>query len=495
MYTELLLGIDAGTTAIKVAAYDTDGRSLARSTVPFELETPSPQRVELEAELYWANTCTALRDVVRQLGKRSREIRALAVSSQGETFVALDERGKALRKAIVWLDNRAVEEAARIRRAFATEAYYATTGLPTCEASWESAKILWLREHEPEVFRRAASYLLVHDFILYRLTGRRVTEPSVSFSNGFMDFRGATWWREMVEFVGIRLDQLPEPMLSGALVGALTPAAAAETGLSTATEVYTGALDQICGAVGAGNIAPGLVTECSGTALALVAVSNDVKFDPKRQMPVVRHPNPGRYCLLPYSQTAAVVLEWFRDNFAQGEAFDRLVQEAMRVEPGAEGLVCLPHLAGSTTPIFNPHARGVFSGFTLRHSRAHFVRAILESVGFMLREHIENLRTAGLQVGKIRSIGGGARSDDWLQIKADICQLPIERVEEDEAATLGAAVIAGVGAGVLTSFEAAVESLIRVADRIEPRSELGARYNTAFRAYREAFDRLYDLPR
>ena len=478
-----LLCIDAGTTAVKVSLFDERGQMVASSPQEYSLLTPAEDYVELQAEVYWQSSISGIRDVLAQRNVLPDEILAVGVTSQGETFIPVDQAGEPLRNAIVWLDNRAGAETQAMASDLDLDAFYEITGLPEIIPTWPACKILWVRQHEPGVFARAHKYLLVGDYLLYCLSGRYVTEGGVCTSTGYFDIRTGHWWKEMLDLIGLRPEKLPDLLGSGEVVGPVTAGASRETGLSTRTLVVTGTMDQIAGAVGAGNIVPGIVSETTGTALVLAATVNEPTYDPQNRLPCYYHAVPGRYLLLPYCQTAGMTFRWFRDEFGQGQSYDQLTALASLVPPGSEGLVMLPHLTGSTSPHFDPRAKGVFYGIVLGHTRAHFVRAILESVAFMLWENVELLVELGVDVGELVSLGGGARSKLWLQIKADVTDLPLRAAQCEEAASLGVAMLAGVGIGLFRDVEDACRQLARTGDRMDPNSEHHLLYENAYRRY------------
>lgn len=490
----LLLAIDLGTTAIKVALFDVAGELLALSNHEYELLTPQDAVVELPAPVYWDTAVRGVRDVVAEAKIDPRGIATVGISSQGETFVPMDAQGRELRNAIVWLDTRAAREAEDIAAAFPQDEYHRVTGLQDVSPMWLAAKILWLRRHEPEVFARTAKYPLVHDYIIHKLTGRYVTEGCVSTTTGLLDLRNHCWWEAMLALVGICPEHLSELRHSGEIAGHVTAAAAAATGLAEGTPVATGAMDQMAAAVGAGNVAPGTITASIGTALAVVATTDTMVLDPERRMFTGPSAIRDKFILLPYAQTAGMALKWFRDTFAGGtyEAMAELAQDA---PPGADGLVMLPHLTGSTCPDSNPKARGAFVGISLSHGRAHFVRAVMESVAYMLREIVEMLAGLGIPTTEVRAMGGGAKSDFWLQMMADVLERPVAVTQCTEAACLGAAILAGAGAGVYPDAAAGAEAAAKIARRYMPRRGPVEAYEAGYAAYREAYRRLYGKAR
>jgi len=489
----LLLSIDAGTTSVKLALFDPQGRVVASSGQEYRLLTPAEDWVELPAEVYWQSTVAGIGEVLAKSGAAPEEILAVGVTSQGETIIPVGRDGQPLHNAIVWLDNRARAEARQIAESFALDRFYQVTGQPEIIPTWPACRVLWWRRQRPEVFAQTHKVLLVEDYILYRLSGRTVTEGSMCTSTGYFDIRTGTWWEEMLDFIGLKPDQLPRLLRPGEVVGSLTEEASRETGLSTETAVVTGSMDQMAGAVGAGNIAPGIVTETTGTALVLAATIERPTYDPHKRLPCYCHALPGKYLLLPYCQTAGMAFRWFRDRFGQGQSYDQLTALAAGVPPGSDGLVMLPHLTGSTSPHFDPHAKGVFYGMTLQHTRAHFVRALLESVAFMLRENAALLRELGVDAEELVSLGGGARSDLWLQMKADVTGLPLRTLECEESTSLGVAILAAVAIGLYPDVETACQRMVRTGSWIEPDLTHRDVYNVAYETYTQLYESLQEL--
>ena len=332
------------------------------------------------------------------------------------------------------------------------------------------------------------------------MTGEAVTEYSLQTSSLLLDIQKKRWWAPMLDFVGISQDRLPRLTEPGQAVARITAAAAAATGLSEHTIAVSGGLDQTVGAVGAGNIQPGVVTETTGGALAVLVTLGRPQYDPQHRVPCHYHARRDTYCLLPWGQTAGMALKWFSDRFFQQEAiaardagldpFDLMVREAQDVPPGSDGLMVLPHLEGAACPEFNAAAKGVFFGATLHHTRGHFVRAILESVAYMLKKNLDIVEDLGVTVSEIRSLGGGSRSPLWLRIKADVLQKPFRKVQVDEAACLGAAILAAVATDHHTSLEEAVLQMVALSETVEPGEEHLAAYRQGYAQYLELYERL-----
>ena len=497
-----ILAFDLGTTALKCALHDLDGNVLAKASEEYQLITPDADSVEMDVETYWQAFKSAVAAVLKESKINPNEIKALGVSAQGETLILVDQEGKPLRRAIVWLDNRAQSEADRLGEIIGHKHAFEITGQVKIVPTWPASKILWLRENEPETFDKVGKFLLIEDYFLHRLTGEYVCEGSLVTSTCYWNFQTREWWREMLNELGVSEQQLPHYRESGEPVGKLLPKTADELGLSPETIVSTGALDQACGAIGVGNFRPGIFSENTGAALAICATVSQPVLDPSNQMPCHYHGLPGLYMLHTFT-SGGIVMRWFRDQFAGPEmrvsrtsgldAYDLMGMEAERVQPGCEGLVMLPHLQGAMAPEANPKASGVFYGFTLRHGRGHFTRAIMEGVSFIVRRNIEVIEGLGVAVNEIRSLGGGARSSIWKQMEADIVGRPVVTTTNEEAATLGAAILAGKAIGLYSSVEEAAEQMIQIKQHFEPNPSNRLVYDEAFATYIRLYEALCPL--
>jgi len=495
-----ILSVDSGTTATKVCLFNKEGKLFGSSTQEYQLITPTALEVEIEAETLWNAFKIGVADVLKKTKLDPKEIRAMGISAQGETLIPIGKDGKPLRRAIVWLDNRAQEEAEILDKEFDDGASYRITGQVKIVPTWPASKILWIKRHEPEIFGEVYKYLLDEDYLIYRMTGETVCEGSLITSTVYWNIITEKWWDEMLDFLGISADQLPDIKLSGEAVGEISQQAASELGLSPRTVVSMGALDQAAGAIGVGNVRPGIFSENTGAALAICAPVEKPVFDPLRRMPIHYFGIPHTYMAHTFT-TGGMVLKWYRDNFCQQEmnvasnaginAYYLMDKEASRVDAGCEGLVMLPHLQGAMAPEANPKAKGVFYGFTLRHTKAHFARAIMEAIACMVRRNIDVLEDLGIKVNEVRALGGGARSPLWKQIEADLIQKPVltTRVME-EAACLGAAILAGKAVGIYKDIEEACSRMVSIKDRFEPNPANFEVYERTYRRYAKLYDDL-----
>ena len=434
-----LLGIDIGTTSVKTAAFNDSLEMKCSLTADYTLDSHG-DIVEFDGEKYWEIVKGEIERVKKELS-----IDALAIDTQCETLILTDENGTPVRPAIVWLDNRATEEAAMIEKQFGHKKVYEITGQPEITATWPACKLLWVKRNEPKVWAKVKKVFLLEDWILFKMTGRFISEKTLQSSTIYFDIHKGEWWDEMLDFIGVGKDMLPELHSSAELVGEYEGA-----------KVVTGAIDQIAGAIGAGVVKKGTVSVMTGTTMVIFMPSDDVpEYDPASIVPC--HYNyDNKYCLLSWTPTAGMALKWFRNALCEDFSFRELDGLAEAVPAGSDGLTFLPYLCGSTMPKYNPAARGSFTGLTTEHTRGHFVRSVMESVACMLKSNLDYL---GLDVSEIRAMGGGANSPLWCQMKADMTGKKLVTLKNKETACLGSAILAGVGIGLFESAEKAAEKL------------------------------------
>ncbi len=492
-----LLGVDLGTTAIKVALFDENGAAAAVSTQEHRLITPTETVVEQDPEVYWNCFKAGTREVLERSGVAPRDILALSVSAQGETLLVLDGEDRPLRNAIVWMDNRAQAESDALAARFTNETIHKVTGQVEMTALWPAAKIKWIRDHEPEVYDRAAKYLLLEDWFFMRLMGGYYGEGSLWCSTILWNITTKTYWPEMVEELGLRRDQLPEIVESGTPLGTILPAVAEELGLDPSLQLVMGGLDQSCGAIGVGNVREGVFSESTGAALAVCAMTPRPAFDPNRQMPCFYTAIPGMYMIHAFS-SGGIAYKWLRDTLCTQEAdvaaragmstYDIMNGEATQVPAGSEGLLVLPHFQSSGPPDSEQSASALIYGLALKHTKGHIVRGFMEGVAMVLLRMTEAVRAMGVEVREIRSLSGGAKSPLWCQIKADATGVPVVTMTNtDDAACLGAAILAGVGAGLWDSVPETAERFARPERRFEPDPKNRAAYDQLIEKYKAVF--------
>lgn len=434
------MSFDVGTTSMKTCLFDQDLRLVLRDSQEYRPCTPAPDIVELPPDAYWRALLSGIGRMLRP-GITPANIEAIAITTQGETLIPIDHEGNALTDAIVWLDARAGSQAAALNVRIKTDLFYQTTGLPDLSGATPIAKLMWLRETRPDIYAQTHKFLLLEDYLIFRLTGAPVSEHSLLSSTGYFDIRTRKYADAILSSAGIDEAKLPTPLWSGTIAGRLTREAARATGLIQGTPVATTAMDQICGMIGAGNTREGILTETTGTCLTVGASVRHPNFSSAARPNIYAHYDDG-FAYLPYNQTAAIVLKWFRDTFfpdlEPAGSYDQLSAMVSGVALGSDGLL-LPHFAGKLVPSSQPGFKGSFLGVGLDTTRAHFVRAIFEGVGFMLRENVQLLRELGIEPDRVLSLGGGSNSDPWCQIKADILGLPVDALRVPGSTSLGAA--------------------------------------------------------
>lgn len=494
------LTIDAGTTSIKVVLIDECGGVASQFSNELNLLAPFSNAVEFEVENYWKITKNGIRKVLNMAKVRPQCISAIAISSQGETLINLDKEGHSLRNAIVWLDNRSILEAEKIKAIFGREEIFRKTGQPEVVATWPATKIIWLKNNQRHIFKKTAKFLMLEDYLLFCLTGKYVGEPSVHSSTLWLDINTRSLWMEMLKFLGVNPEQFADIVPSGKIAGTVSKSLARELNLSKETMVVTGALDQPAGAIGAGNIQPGICSETTGGAIAAVITTNKPIIDSAARIPCHCHGVNDKYFLMPWGPTAGMVLKWFKDAFCDKEqqyamrkkedVYSILERMADAISPGCNGLVMLPHLAGAASPEFNSYASGTYFGIRLMHTKSHFVRAIMESVAFMLRKNLDALSKLNIKIDEIRSLGGGAKSRVWNQIKADVTGYPVVTMRNSEAALLGVAMLAAVATGMHGNLKEASRKMVDIKDRYEPNDTHFKTYNENYRIYLELYENL-----
>jgi xylulokinase len=448
MPQEAYLGLDVGGTGAKAGLVDGQGRLLAMAHRPYHPHLSADGHAEIAIDTVYAAAREAAGAAIRECGAH---VRALSIASQGQTFVSLDDQDAPLHPAIVWYDARAAEQSRRLAQSL--EAAHLGDAAPVVNPMATAPKVMWLREHFPALMARARRFLLLPDYFAYRLTGRAVTDPCTAASTGLYAEDAPDYCAAALAFAGIDKAQVAEIQSCGRPMGKVLKKSADEWGLDAETLVVTGTNDQYAGALGAGNCRPGIVSVTTGTCLALVTLAEHLPQPMPAGLLGGRFPITLYQFALAYSKTAGVVLEWFNRELAAGLSLAELDAMAARVPVGSHGVVMLPHFDGRFSPVPDPDVRGGFLNLALHSTRADMYRATLEALGYTLCECMALLRECGLPTAAVRAIGGCAKSDIWLQLSADIVGMPIERPENTEAATLGAAMIAAVGAGDFLSLE------------------------------------------
>ncbi len=470
---DCLVGLDVGTSGVKGVAIDPDGTVLALAEAEYPLSTPHPGWAEQNPEDWWA----ASERVLDQLRAGAGAPAGIGLSGQMHGLVALDEADRALRPAILWNDQRTAAQCEEIERTIGLERLISLTGNRAL-TGFTAPKLLWLREHEPDVYGRIARIALPKDYVRLRLCGAHATDVADASGTLLLDVAHRRWSDEVLDALGLDAAWLP-PVLE-------SPEVSGET--TDGVPVAAGAGDQAAGALGVGVDRPGPLSVVLGTSGVVFAALDAFAADAEARVHAFCHAVPGAWHAMGVMLSAAGSLRWLRDTVAAGVGYEALVAEAAQWPPGTEGLLFAPYLAGERTPHADPDARGAFTGLSVRHDRGALVRAVLEGVAYGLRDSldlIDDLAGGSVELGRVS--GGGARSTEWLRIVASVLELPLERVAVDEGAAFGAAILGGVAAGTWDDVHAAVAATVRPRERIEPVPE----WVEVYRERRERFEAIY----
>lgn len=451
----MYLGIDLGSTNIKVAIYDEKLNLVDRQSRPVVYIRDNGY-VEFDAYLYVRQLEALLSDMLRANGVRS--VRQMAFTGQAESLVVLGKDGMPLMNAISWMDERSAKECAELGEKFSPELCEKVTGQMAVLPTWPATKILWLKRNRPEIFDKADTYMLLKDYVVYYLTGNKLADMSIATFSFYFDIYQKTYWQQMLDAIGISEKQLPSLCEPCTVAGELLPEIGQRLGIDGGCRVNVGTLDHFAGMIGTGNIAPGGITLSTGTVMALAALCN-VAVPENSGMAMHYGFRPDTKVILPVAESGGVSLEWFRRNCMPNVDYDEM--NRVLAEREDNSLLFLPYLVGTNAPEFDADATGVFWGLRQEHDAYDMAHAVMEGVSFVLRKNCEHIREKGLQLHSIIATGGGAKSEIWCQLNADATGLPVRIPAEKEAACLGAAMVAAVCDGAFSSLASCVEACVR----------------------------------
>jgi len=490
-----LLGIDVGTTVSSAIVVDETG-SVVASEIASHAAFKSPQTgwAEQDPADWWRATSEAVRAVLKQPEINADEIKGIGLSGQMHGAVLLDRRDEILREALIWCDQRTDPQCQAVTQRIGAEQLIELTSNPAL-TNFTLTKLLWVRENEPELWSRVRTVMLPKDYIRLRLTGDRATDVADASGTLLFDVAHRCWSNEMLAAFEIDKGLVPPVFESPDITSSLSDEGAAATGLRRGTPVAAGAGDQAAGAVGMGIVRPGAVSATIGTSGVVFAATAQPALDRRGRVHTFCHAVPGRWHVMGVTQAAGLSLRWFRDRFAAGEgaadhadeSYERLCTEAATAPPGSDGVLWAPYLMGERTPHLDPRARAALVGLAANHTRAHVVRAILEGVAFSLKDTFTIFAEMGVPVETVRLGGGGARSSLWRQIQADVYGHAVEILAAEEGAAYGAAILAGVGAGVWPSVDEACARSVTVAARVETDPLAAALLENRYAAYRAIY--------
>ncbi|HEV7958127.1 MAG TPA: FGGY family carbohydrate kinase [Acidimicrobiales bacterium] len=482
-----VIGIDVGSQSVKAVLLDPEGGLRASAAYPLTMSHPRAGWAEQDPRTWILGLTTVIGEVLEIAGLRGDEVGAIALACQVDGVVPISAVGDPLGPAIIWLDRRAEVQAEALVSALGRERLFEITGLVP-DASHSGPKIMWLRENAPDIFAAATALPPCAGFLVRFLTGELVLDHANASSSLLYDLRSRQWSNELLEASGLAPAQLGRVLGAGDKAGTLSAYAATATGLSTSCVVLVGTGDEHAASLGAGAVTPGMVTDVTGTAEPVTVAARELVLDHEGLLETHGHAIDNCYLVENPGFVSGGSTRWLADNLLH-VAHPTIFELADAAPPGADGVLFIPALSGAMTPRWNSRMRGAFIGLAMPHSSAHLARAVLEGCAFALRDITERISALGLGDGEIRVVGGGAWSETWMQIKADVTGRPVRRVLVKEASALGAAMLAGVGAGTFSDLDDAVARTVTLADEpFEANPQRSALYDESYAHYRSLYD-------
>jgi len=495
------LGIDIGTSGTKTILCDQKGTIRASVTEEYPLSQPKPNWSEQNPADWWKATRNTIRAVIEKSGVKAAEIAGIGLSGQMHGAVLLDKDHCVLRPAILWNDQRTGAECTQITEKIGAGRLLDLTCNPAL-TGFTAPKILWVRNHEPDIYEKTAKVLLPKDYVRFRLTGTFATEVSDASGTLLFDVKNRTWSKDVLDELEIDPALMPECYESQEISGRVSARVAAELGIPEGTPVVGGGGDQAAIAVGNGIVKTGVISATLGTSGVVFAFCDTVQTDPQGRVHTFCHAVPGKWHVMGVMLSAGGSFQWFRNNLgepektiAQKEGIDPyavLCREAETAVPGSEGLYFLPYLTGERTPHANPNAKGAWIGLTARHTKAHLIRSTLEGITYGMKDSLEIIKSMGVPVNEIRVSGGGANSPFWRQLQADIYGQDVVTISASEGGALGVALLAAVGTGEYSSVEEACDAVISISDRTPARPDAVKLYQKYYPLYGELYRHLKD---
>ena len=497
--TSYLLGIDLGTSACRAVIFTLEGKKISEASMEYPVYHPQPRWAEQKPLEWWNATVKVIQESIRKANIKGEEITGLSIASQREAIVPISKEGRELYNSIIWLDNRTIPQTEKIRSIIGEDRVLSITGLPV-NPIYSASKILWIKENLPNVFEETAYFLCAKDYIIYKLTGEVVTDYSMASRTMLFDVKRKKWSEEICRDLGISISMLPIAKEASEVVGEVSSEASKETFLPKGLPVVNGGGDRPCECLGAGVTRPGSVNIGTGTGSLFEVPLNQPLIDMKGRVPCCCHVIPETWEYEVVIGATGAVLRWFRDTFGVEEkleakktgrdAYDLLIEKAAEINPGSEGLFFYPYLTGAFLPRCNERARGVFFGINLSHNKGHFVRALLEGIAFQYLEALKILNELKMEVQDVSMVGGEAKSDIWNQIKADIFGREIKIPKVDNAAALGAVMLAGTGTGQYTSLFKAAEEIVEIEKSYKPSLDKQKIYSKIYQDYMKVYSHI-----
>lgn len=498
---QYLLGVDIGTSGTKSVLFDIEGNTIASSTVEYPMYQPHIGWAEQDPEDWWRATAETIADIIKKSGVNPSDIKGLGLSGQMHGMVLLNKEGQVLRPAIIWCDQRTQAECDQITEIIGKERLIEITANPAL-TGFTASKVMWVKNHQPDLFNQIDKILLPKDYVRYKLTGVFATEVSDASGTQFLNVPERAWSEEVLGKLDIDINWMPEVYESYEVSGTVNSEAARITGLGEGTPVVGGGGDQAAGAVGNGIVKQGVISSTIGTSGVVFAHMDKVSIDSQGRVHTFCHAVPNKWHVMGVTQGAGLSMQWLRNNFGNMEKelasfmdidpYQLMDKQAEKAKPGCDGLIYLPYLMGERTPHLDPNAKGVFFGLSAMHGRREMIRSVMEGVVYSLRDCLEIVKDMDVSVTEVRASGGGGRSPLWRQMQADIFNNPIATINSSEGPALGVALLAGVGVGIYKSVEEACDTAIKVVSLQEAIEENVPVYDQYYEIYKDLYHALKD---
>jgi xylulokinase len=487
-----VIGVDLGTSAVKVLLLSNTGEVCREVSKAYPLIQEKAGYSEQDPEEWVEKTKEALKEIVSGFKGNPADIEGLSFSGQMHGLVLLDKQGDVLRNAILWNDTRTTKQCEQIYSVVGKDRLLEIAKNPALEG-FTLPKLLWVKEHEPELYENASTFLLPKDYLRYRLTGKIHMDYSDAAGTLLLDISNKVWSKELCDALQIDISLCPPLVESHDFVGTLLPDIAEQTGLQEATKVFAGGADNACAAIGSGVIKNGSTLCSIGTSGVVLSYEEDGSLDYQGKVHFFNHGKAGAFYTMGVTLAAGYSLSWFKKTFAKDEDFESFLEGVETVPPGARGLLFTPYIVGERTPYSDAKIRGSFIGIDSSHDRKDFTRAVLEGIAFSLNETVEMFREQGKEINSIISVGGGAKNDTWLQIQADIFNTPVHKLSNEQGPGIGAAILAALGCGWYPSLEECVGAVIRVQKTYYPIKENVHNYCRLFKIYQLIYPNTKDV--
>jgi len=484
------LGIDTGTGSTRALLLDEQGTLRGSCTAMHqEMEMQHPLWAEQHPDDWWRAACDAVQGVLRQAEISGDQVQGVGLSGQMHGLVLLDESYRVIRPALIWCDQRSQEQVDSINAKVGRERVVEYTANPVL-TGFTLPKLLWVRDHQPELYARVRHMLLPKDYIRFRLTGELASDVSDASGTALFDVVNRRWAFELADSLGVDRAMLPRTYESSDVSGVVSEEGERLTGLRAGTPVAGGAGDQAASAVGNGIVEPGIVSCTLGTSGVVFAYTEEAAYDPAGRVHTFCHAVRGKWHVMGVTQGAGLSLQWFRNQLAPGIPYDDLMAEAATAPAGSQGLYWLPYLMGERTPHLDATIRGGWVGLTARHRRADLIRAVVEGVSYSQMDALEIIEGLGVPANSVRASGGGANSPFWRQILADVFAKPVVTLESQEGSAYGAALLGMVATGVFATVPEACRATVRETETVMPEAEAVAVYATGHEVYKSLYPAL-----